>query len=382
MSSQPVASPLAEKYLRLHLCPEVGPIRFANLLRELGDIDTVLGAGVSRLMAVEKIGQKVAGNIARERDSARVTEEIELAGRYGVRILCLADEEYPPPLKKIEDPPACLYVKGTLTRNDLLALGVVGSRHCTRYGAEQAERFAALAAHAGMTIASGMARGIDSAAHRGALAASGRTIAVLGCGLCHIYPPESGELAEKISAAGALVSELPMGVAPDSKNFPPRNRIIAGLSMGVLIVEAARRSGALITARLASEYNRVVFAVPGRIDTASAEGCNDLIKTGAAKLVMGLPDILQELGDAGAALMSAFAPPEERGEVVAQRSLPLDEAEKTVLAAIVGEPLPIEGVCEESGLPPARVAAVLTSLQLKGVIRRLPGDLYERAGRQ
>ena len=378
MSSLPVITPLAEKYLRLHLCPEVGPIRFANLLRELGDIDTVLGAGVTRLMAVEKIGQKVANNIARERDSARVAEEIDLAGRHGVRILCLADDDYPPPLKKIEDPPACLYVKGTLTRKDMLALGVVGSRHCSRYGTEQAERFAALAAHAGMTIVSGMARGIDSAAHRGALCAVGRTIAVLGCGLCHIYPPESGGLAEKIAASGAMVSELPMGIAPDSKNFPPRNRIIAGLSMGVLIVEAARRSGALITARLASEYNREVFAVPGRIDTASAEGCNDLIKSGAAKLVAGLPDILQELGEAGAALMSAFAPPEEPGKVVEQRSLPLDDAEKTILAAIVGEPLPIEGVCEESGLPPARVAAVLTSLQLKGIVRRLPGDLYER----
>lgn len=381
MSSHDVASPLAEKYLRLHLCEEVGPIRFATLLQELGGIDAVLGASVPQLIAVDKIGRKVADNIARGRDAARVAEEIELAGRYGVRILCLADDDYPPALKKIEDPPACLYVKGTLAREDALALGVVGSRHCSRYGAEQAERFAALAAHAGMTIVSGMARGIDSSAHRGALAARGRTLAVLGCGLCHLYPPESGELAEKIRGAGALLSELPMGVGPDSKNFPPRNRIIAGLSMGVLVVEAARRSGALITARLASEYNREVFAVPGRVDTASAEGCNDLIKKGAAKLVAGLPDILEELGDAGAALLGGVASYESEGEVVQKRSLPLDEAEQSVLAAIVGEPLPIEGLCEGSGLPPARVAAVLTSLQLKGIVRRLPGDLYERAVR-
>lgn len=379
MSSSGVASPLAEKYLRLHLCEDVGPIRFAHLLRELGGIDAVLGAGQQRLMGVDKIGRKVAENIARGRDQPRVAEEIELAGRQGVRILCLDDDDYPAALKRIDDPPACLYVKGVLAREDALALGIVGARHCSRYGAEQAERFAALAANAGLTIVSGMARGIDSFAHRGALAAGGRTIAVLGCGLCHLYPPESAELADKIRGSGALLSELPMSVGPDSKNFPPRNRIIAGLSLGVLIVEAARRSGALISARLASEYNREVFAVPGRIDTASAEGCNDLIKTGAAKLVSGLPDILEDLGEAGAALLGAFGATEEQGQIVQRRSLPLDDVERNLLAAIADEPLPIEGLCEGSGLPPARVAAVLTSLQLKGIVRRLPGDLYERA---
>jgi DNA processing protein len=378
MTSRETASPLAAKYLRLHLCQDVGPIRFANLLRELGDIDAVLGASVSRSNYVTQIGPKVSEHIARGRDTAAVTEEIELAARHGVRIVCLADDAYPPALKKIEDPPACLYVKGTLAREDMLALGIVGSRHCTRYGAEQSERFAALAAYAGLTIVSGMARGIDS---RRVLRAPLRRPHPCRPRLRSVPSLSASNPANSPKDYDAArLSESAHVRRPGFEALPPRNRIIAGLSMGVLIVEAARRSGALITARLASEYNREVFAVPGRIDTASAEGCNDLIKSGGAKLVAGLPDILEELGDAGSALMSALRPPEEQGEMIQQRSLPLDDAEQTVLAAIVGEPLPIEGVCQESGLPPARVAAVLTSLQLKGIVRRLPGDLYERAG--
>ncbi|MBN2563005.1 MAG: DNA-processing protein DprA [Phycisphaerae bacterium] len=376
-----VASPTAEKYLRLHLCQDVGGVRFGNLLRELGDIDAVLGASVKQLICVSRIGDKVAENIARGRDETKVAAEIGLARRHGVRILCLADEEYPAALRTIPDAPACLYVRGALEREDAVALAIVGSRHCSHYGAEQAERFGALASNAGLTVVSGMARGIDTHAHRGALVGGGRTIAVIGCGLCHLYPPESAELADKIIAHGALVSELPMDVPPDSKNFPPRNRIIAGLSLGVLVVEAGRRSGALISARLAAEYNREVFAVPGRIDGPYAEGCHGLIKDSAAKLVTRLEDILDELGEAGAAL-TAPSSEEQQAEGLGPRTIVgLDEYESQVLEAFGSEAIPVEEICDASGLPPARVAVALTGLQLKGAIRRVGGDLYERAGR-
>lgn len=381
MADSRACSPIAEKYLRLHLCEDVGPIRFANLIRELGDIDAALSASLQTLMRVEKVGEKVAHQIVRDRGVDAAAREIERAGSRGVRILCPADPEYPIALKNINDPPPCLYVRGTLQKVDAVALGIVGSRHASRYGAEQAERLAALAAGAGMTIVSGMARGIDTFAHRGAMAAGGRTIAVIGCGLCHLYPEESAELAEEIARHGAILSELPMNVAPDAKNFPPRNRIIAGLSLGILVVEAARRSGALITARLASEYNREVFALPGRVDGPYAEGCHELIKSGAAKLVTCLPDILDELGDVGGALRESA--PAEAADLFAAPEAPaaLDGTETQVLSLLGPEPLPAEAVCEMSMLPPSRVAAALTALQLKGAVRRVGHNLYERVCR-
>ncbi len=401
-----LASQSAKNYLRLHLCPGVGPIRFAGLLRELGDIDRVLGASAAELARVEKIGPKVAEAIVRERGRVDVEGELALAEARGVRILCLADDAYPRPLRMIDDPPACLYVRGELRPTDAVALAVVGARHCSRYGAEQAERFAALLSHAGLTIVSGMARGIDAAAHRGALSGGGRTIAVMGCGLCHLYPPESAEFAERIVENGAIVSELPMNVAPDSKNFPPRNRIIAGLSLGVLVVEAAKRSGALISARLAGEYNREVFAVPGRIDLPQSEGCHELIKTGGAKLVTKLEDILEELGEAGRTLMASTTessrlghrPDQMASSTSGDRPSPtsadpasdsqqeptlfrpqLSETESRILGALAEEPMTAEALCEETALAPAQIARSLTTLQLKALVRRVAGDQFERA---
>jgi DNA processing protein len=370
-------SPIAEKYLRLHLCEDVGSIRFANLLSELGGIDAVLSAPLAQLTRVDKVGEKTARNIVRDRDSSLAQEEVQIAGDEGVRILCIEDDEYPVALKNISDPPACLYVRGTLQREDALALGIVGSRTCSRYGAEQSERLAGLAAGAGLTIVSGMARGIDTYAHRGALAARGRTIAVLGCGLCHIYPEESADLAARIAANGAIVSALPMRISPDAKNFPPRNRIIAGLSLGVLVVEAAKRSGALITARLASEYNREVFALPGRVDGPLAEGCHQLIKTGGAKLVTCLPDILDELGAVGQTL--SVRDESAIGPVLQQASL--DATELRILSAMGTEAVGAEALIELSDLPAAKVASLLTGLQLKGAVRRVGSDLYERVSR-
>lgn len=386
-----VASPIALKYLRLHLCPEVGSIRFGNLIRELGSIDDVLRAGAGRLQNAFRVGAKTAESIVRYRDEVDVDAEARLAGDLGCRILCLADPEYPAILKMIADPPACLYYRGSLDRADGLALAIVGSRRCSRYGAEQAERFAALAVRAGMTVVSGMARGIDSFAHRGALKAGGRTLAVTGCGLAHVFPQELEGLAGEIAVQGAVISELPMTIAPDAKNFPPRNRIIAGLSLGVMVIEAAQRSGALITARLANEYNREVFAVPGPVDSPYAEGTNDLIRQGAAKLVMRLEDVLTELGEAGALLMQAgeggLSEPPGRSESPSHGSegteppqagaAALTELQGRIVAAVREGARALDDICEAVGEPPGRVASQLITLQLLGSVRRLPGEMYE-----
>ncbi|RIK68537.1 MAG: DNA-protecting protein DprA [Planctomycetota bacterium] len=376
------ASENALKYLRLTMVPEVGPIRFASLLRELGGIDAVLGASVAMLASAERVGPRIAENIARLRDKVDVASEVALAERHGVRIICLVDDEYPVALSRIDDPPPCIYIKGKLDRRDVIALAIVGSRSCSRYGAEQAERFGALAANAGMTVVSGMARGVDSFAHRGALAAGGRTLAVVGCGLSHVYPPDAVEMSEQIAQHGAVISELPMCVAPDAKNFPPRNRIIAGLSLGVLVVEAAKRSGALLTAHQAIDYNREVFALAGRVDTPQAAGCLDLIKKGAAKLATRFEDILEEFGAAGKAMCEAAAPQppatlSDSGEFVA-----MDEPEKQIVAALAADALGVDDLCEQTGLPPSRVAVALTALQLKGVVRRLLGEKFERTARK
>lgn len=376
--SNATISPIGRKYLRLSLCPDIGPIRLANMLRELGGIDAVLSAGVDRLMGVEQIGRKSAASIAQYRDTIDIEAEIALAEKHGVRIRCLADEDYPALLRNTTDPPSCLYMRGEIQREDALALAIVGSRRCTHYGQEQAERFAALAANAGLTIVSGMARGIDTHAHRGALAAGGRTIAVLGCGLSHMHTAGDIDFVERIMKNGAIVSGLPMAVAPDAKNFPPRNRIIAGLSLGTLVIEAGTRSGALITARLAAEYDREVFAVPGRVDSPLSQGCHALIKAAAAKLVTTLPDVLEELGEAGQVLLEdhrelADAPPPPATTIAN-----LDARERAVLETLGGDPASLNELCDVCDMPPEQVAAVITTMQLKGVVKRIPPDKYQR----
>lgn len=381
--SDRVPSEIARKYLRLHLCRGVGAIRSAQLIRELGGIDGVLAASRSDLARVRGVGPETADSIVRGRHPDIAEREVELALRKGVQILCIEDPEYPALLKRIEDPPACLYVRGRLEAEDAVGFGIVGARHATHYGIEQAERFGARSAAAGMTVISGMARGVDTAAHRGALAAGGRTIAVIGCGLTFLYPPDSIELAERICEAGAILSELPMQVAPDSKNFPPRNRIIAGLSLGVLVVEAARRSGALISARLATEYNREVFVLPGRVDMPQSAGCHTLIQKGEGLLVTCFEDVLDGLGEVGDVLRAQDEnEPSDDGDGASRKfsMVTLTDDEASVFEAIGDEPAPIEAICERAALPASRVAICLTTLQLKAVVRRAPGELFYRSG--
>lgn len=284
-------------------------------------------------------------------------------------------------MRAIYDPPPVLYVKGTLTRADNLAMAIVGCRRCSHYGTEQASRFSHLLASAGFTIVSGLARGIDSAAHRGALAAKGRTIAVQGCGLSNVFPPENRALFDQIAENGAVVSELPLTYEPLSENFPARNRIIAGLSMGVLVVEATYRSGALISAQAALDNNREVMAVPGRIDSPTSAGCHKLLRQGA-RLVGGIEDIMDTLGHVGEGLKdyaetaADAADQKAQGNLFDLSRLNLTDEENAILYHLNSEPVHLEELIAQTQLPPGKVNASVISLQLKGIIKQLPGNTF------
>ncbi len=375
------ASDQVRRYLQLQLADGIGPILACRLIEHFGTIDAVLSASPSELAGVEGIGRRRARALADARDDPAADREIQMAAKLGIRIVCLDDTEYPHPLRHINDPPLCLYIRGRLEPEDAVAIAIVGSRKCTRYGAEQAARFGAALAGAGFSVISGLARGVDGASQRGAVAAGGRSIAVLGNGLATVYPPEHGELAMQIAARGAVISELPLDTPPEASNFPHRNRIIAGLGLGVLVIEAAHRSGARITARLASEYNREVFAVPGRVDTPSAHGVNAMIRDGQAKLVTCLQDILDDLGDVGRMMAPADAdPPVTEGTgSLDPRGLTPDES--TVWGVLGEEAVELDEVASATKLPVETVAAILTRLQLRGAVTALPGQRFERRKR-
>ncbi|MHC4445485.1 MAG: DNA-processing protein DprA [Planctomycetota bacterium] len=373
-----VASSACIEHLRWSLASEVGPILFGRIVERFGSAQGALGAGAGQLREVEGIGPTLAEEIARTRDQADVAGEVALAERYGVRILCREDQEYPQALQHIPDPPICLYVRGILHKNDALAVAIVGARRCTIYGREQAYRFGYQLASRGVTVVSGLARGIDGESHKGALAAKGRTIAVMGNGLASVYPPEHEKLADQIAENGALVSELAMEYSPQSTNFLPRNRLIAGLSLGVLVIEAARRSGSLATARLAGEYNREVYALPGRIDSDFSLGTNKLIRDQHAKLAMNTDDIINELGSVGEALQ----PAEEKGQTdtptLFDARSSLNNDEELIYDSLDHEERSIEAIAEATSLPVSKVASTLISLQLKNMVRQLPGNVFVR----
>ena len=385
-----VASDIARQYLRLHLADGIGPVFLGRLIKRFKTIEDILRASEADLCEVEGIGPRRARGILEARRDNGVEQQLERAALAGVRIICWEDAEYPAHLRHCDDPPICLYLRGQLQAEDAVAIAIVGSRKCSRYGYEQARRFGGLLAGAGFTVVSGLARGIDGYAHEGALLAGGRTLAVLGCGVDVVYPPEHEELAQRVTGSGALVAEDPLGSPPTVDSFPRRNRIIAGLCMGVIVVEANRRSGALITARLASEYNREVFALPGRVDTPTAAGPNDLIRKGAAKLVANLEDILDELGEVGASMgkpagKSAVA--SSTGDRADARDLPngdlaaLDETERNVLGCLGSEEVHLDRIAEEVALPIGQVMSALTTLQLKGVVVAIPGNSFARRRR-
>ncbi|RKY24097.1 MAG: DNA-protecting protein DprA [Planctomycetota bacterium] len=370
-----------EKWLSLIRADNVGSTTFAKLTNHFGSVDRALGASVGELTKINGIGFKRAEQIARTCDKFDTTAELELADKLGVWLIHLDDERYPPVLKRIYDPPPVLYIKGTLSRADNLAVAIVGSRRCSLYGQEQASRFAHFLGSAGFTIVSGMARGIDTAAHQGALSAGGRTIAVQGCGLANIFPPENKKLFELIAESGACVSELPLRYEPMSENFPPRNRIIAGLSLGTIVIEAGLNSGAMITAESAMENNRDVMAVPGKIDSPLSRGPHRLIKQGA-KLVDSIEDIMETLGYIGEQLQENVAEATIKASEKAEmplfdiNQLNISNNEKIIYDCLSKEPLHIDQLIAETDLAPGSINAGLISLRLKGLIKQLPGSLF------
>ncbi len=367
----------ARQYLRLHLAEAIGPVLLGRMIKYFGSVDAIFEASMAELMQVEGIGERRARAAFSARNDAAADREIEKAASLGVRIICWEDAEYPPQLRHCDDPPICLFIRGSLQPEDAVAVAIVGSRKCSRYGYEQARRFGALLAGAGFTVVSGLARGVDGHAHEGALIGRGRTVAVLGCGVDQVYPPEHADLAGRILEAGALLSEDPLGSPPSADSFPRRNRIIAGMCLGVIVVEASKRSGALITARLATEYNREVFAVPGRVDTPMAAGPNELIRSGAAKLVSSLEDVLDELGEVGRLMASA----DRTGESMnADSSSPagLLDTEYALLDALAEGEVYVDELVARAGLDHGATLAHLTRMQLKGLVVALPGNRFAR----
>jgi len=383
MAQVPENSPQIAKWLKLIRAEGIGPVSLGRLLARFGSVDAILDASVNGLTKVEGIGFKTAERTAATRDRFDADEELGLARKLGVWLLHLQDERYPTLLKQIYDPPPVLYLRGALTRSDTLGVAIVGSRRCSLYGQEQAARLAHLLAAAGFTIVSGLARGIDSAAHQGALAAQGRTLAVQGRGLAGVFPPENEKLAELIGAGGACISELPLRYEPLAENFPPRNRIIAGLSLGTIVIEAGLRSGALITARTALESDREVMAVPGKIDSPLSRGAHTLIKQGA-RLIDSVEDVMEALGYVGERLKDHTA---QAGREAAEKveaslfetaPLNLKGHEKQIHAVLTAEPAHVDQIIGATDLPPGAVNAALIALRLKGLIRQMPGNRFAR----
>jgi DNA processing protein len=346
----------------------LGPRLLHSALRRFGSPQAVLNASADVLAELNGVSAALAQRIAHAARDVSIEPELEVCRREEVSFVLSSRPDYPRLLREVPDPPPLLFTRGRFLEGDQLAIAIVGSRHATSYGRTQAERLAASLARAGLTIVSGLARGIDAAAHRGALAAGGRTIAVLASGVVDIYPPEHAELAREVALQGTLASEAPSGTRPHPGLFPQRNRIISGLSLGVIVVEAALRSGALITARHAGEQGREVFAVPGRVDSRASQGCHRLLKDGA-RLVETADDVLEELGP-------LVQPVREEGQPEVRRpaELLLSDQERQVLQAVGDDPTSIDAVISATGLAASQVLATLSALEVRRLIRRLAGS--------
>lgn len=375
---QPVPAPDENRlaWLTLKLLPGVGNRSVLRLVRHFGSPEAVLRARGSELEAVPGLREPVRTAILSRQIERPPEEEWERLHREGFGMLSLQDEGYPYNLSQIPDPPAVLFLRGRFEPRDLVSIAVVGSRSATPKGVIFTERLSSELASAGVTVVSGFAVGIDSAAHRGALKVGGRTLAVLGCGLDIGYPASNGRLRQEVSASGMLLTEFPLGTPPAAANFPMRNRIISGLSLGVLVVEAANRSGSLITARLALEQGREVFAVPGLANAYRSEGPHRLLREGA-RLVESAEDILDEIRPLIRTGANSIKKSMERD---APEEL-LDE-EASLLRYIDEEPRHVDEICRLAGWPAQRVMAVLLSLELKGTITQLPGKTFILHGKR
>ena len=369
-------------HVRLACVPGVGSRLRQRLLARFGSPQAVFAASAAELSTVDKLGPKLAQLIPEFATSPIAEETLDLCRRRQVELLLEGSPGYPRLLGQIDDPPGVLFLRGRLEPCDAIAVAIVGSRHATAYGRRVAHQLAGGLARAGYTIVSGLARGIDHAAHRGALDAGGRTLAVLGSGVLEIYPPEHADLAAEIVGRGALLSEAPPLSAPQAGAFPSRNRIVSGLTLGTVVVEAADRSGALITARLAGEQGREVFAVPGPIDSRTSRGCHRLIRDGA-KLVETVDDILEEFGP-----LFEKATAADGREVQSPAELRLDGVERQVLTALdallaeagggVGS-VDLDDLVAASELAVSRVLSAIGVLEARRIARRLPGNRVARA---
>lgn len=354
---------------------KVGPIRLRHMLEQFGNPETILKASADRLAKVKGIGRDTAEAIADWENRIDLSKELERIDDYDCFVLTAADPIYPNALKEIYDPPIALYVQGTLEEKDHHGVAMVGSRMTTPYGLDTARKLAFQLAHAGVTVISGGARGIDTAAHQGCLRGGGRTIAVVGCGLDIIYPSENRSLFENIAQQGAVITQFPFGRKADRQTFPIRNRIVAGMSLGTVVIEANKTSGALITANMAVDNGRQVFAVPGRIDSPRSKGCHVLIKNGA-KLCESVEDILGEFE-------YLFPPPSNCGQPgdSAPATMPVSEEEAVLWRLVEDQECHIDELVRASGWPVEKVSVLLMAMELKGLVKRMPGQVY-RQGRE
>lgn len=363
-----------EALVALNLIDGVGPVRTRQLLDHFGEAPAILTASRDQLMRVRGIGEDTATSIAAWEKNIDLKAELRRVEEYKCRVVISSDPEYPPLLKEIYDPPIVLYVKGNLLPKDKNSVALVGSRMTTSYGMEVARRLGYQLAYLGVTVVSGGARGIDTAAHQGALSAKGRTIVVLGTGLNLVWPAENASLFERAAESGAVITQFPFNRPGDKQSFPIRNRIVAGMTMGTVVVEANLTSGSLITANMATEYGRQVFAVPGRIDSPRSKGCHDLIKKGA-KLCEGAEDILCEFE-------YLFPPSNKPASAAETGTLPaveLSENERKVYDTLSNEELGIDDVIRGSGLPSSAVSVALLSLEMKRLVRQLPGKMFQKS---
>ncbi|MBT0666258.1 DNA-processing protein DprA [Geobacter pelophilus] len=353
-------------WFALKSVPLVGNVTFRRLVAHFGSPKMVLESSAATLTASKTVSRAVAQAITSHNYRSFAEKEAAAVEKLGIKLITFQSELYPPLLLEIPDPPPYLYLKGSLEQCEP-AIAIVGSRSATSYGLQAANRLATELAEQGVTVVSGMARGIDTAAHKGALAGGGKSIGVLGCGIDVVYPAENRRLFDEMAESGALVSEFPLGTGPLANNFPRRNRIISGLSVGVLVVEAAARSGSLITAQFALEQGRDVFAIPGSITSGASRGTNSLIKQGA-KLVETVSDILEELPSARG-----------RQQIPFQPKPVLLPGEEAILSTLGEGPAHIDEIARKAGLTVQELSVILLRLELRGIVIQLPGKLFSRS---
>ncbi|MBN1830794.1 MAG: DNA-processing protein DprA [Deltaproteobacteria bacterium] len=357
-------------WLALQMIPGLGNIACKNLLNKFGDPERIFQADISELTGIEGLRRETADRIVNKEFQIDPWEELANVEKCGAKIVSFHDPSYPAALKEIHDPPILLYVKGKDLPKNVTFVGVVGSRNPSPYGSKSAQMIGQGLGRRGLGVVSGMAKGVDASAHWGCLASQGFTIAVLGTGIDIVYPAQNRKLADSIANKGALISEFPVGTPPEPKNFPIRNRVISGLSRGVIVVEATMKSGSLITAALALEQDREVFAVPGSIHSFKSTGCHFLIKQGA-RLIENSDDVLDELG-----MNYDYSP---KSDTFQKEVLPpMDESEKVIYDMIGDYPLHIDQITRQGNLAPGKAASILMRMELKGMIRQLPGKVFVR----